>query len=69
MVWNRGTPPNPRTALDSQVPVRVRVEPRNSMNNRFRPDAGIKFRWGWGVLVYRLHGPWRACLGMTPCLR
>ena len=46
MVWNRGEPPHPRAAFDSAVPVRVRVEPHNSMNNRFKPDAGIKFRWG-----------------------
>lgn len=46
VVWNRGEPPHPRAAFDSAVPVRVRVEPRNSMNNRFKPDAGIKFRWG-----------------------
>jgi hypothetical protein len=44
VVWNRGEPPHPRAAFDSAVPVRVRVEPRNSMNNRFKPDAGIKFR-------------------------
>ncbi len=46
MVWNRGPPPHPRAAFDSAVPVRVRVEPQNSMNNRFKPDAGIKFRCG-----------------------
>ena len=41
----RGPPPDPRTAFQSEVPVRVRVEPLNSMNNRFRSDPGMKFRW------------------------
>ena len=47
MVWNKGAPPDPRRAFQSAVPVRVRAEPANSMNNRFRPDAHIRFR---GVL-------------------
>lgn len=46
VVWNRGPAPNPRTAFQSDVPVRVRVEHVNSMNNRFRPDPSIKFRCG-----------------------
>ena len=49
VVWNRGPPPDPRTAFQSEVPVRVRVEPLNSMNNRFRPDPGMKFRWVFGA--------------------
>eukprot|EP00887_Chlorella_sp_A99_P000276 scaffold13.g276.t1 len=46
VVWNRGPPPDPES-FDARVPVRVRVEPTNSMNNRFRPDPGLHFR---GVL-------------------
>jgi hypothetical protein len=42
IVWNKGTPPNPNTDFDSAVPLRVRVEPQNSLNNRFKPDALIK---------------------------
>jgi len=48
VVWNKGTPPQP--AVDfatSDVRVRVRVEPTNSMNNRYRPDPDLTFR---GVL-------------------
>jgi hypothetical protein len=45
IVWNQGAPPQPsRDFPAAAVPVRVRVEPRNSMNNRFRPDPGIKRR-------------------------
>ncbi|GER28934.1 glycosyltransferase family protein 47 [Striga asiatica] len=43
VVWNRGSPPN-ATDFDSAVPVRVRVEDRNSLNNRFKPDPLIKTR-------------------------
>ena len=42
VVWNKGPPPNPKTAFDSAVPVRVRVELHNSLNNRFKPDPLIK---------------------------
>ena len=31
----QGDPPNPDTDWDSAVPVRVRVEAQNSMNNRY----------------------------------
>lgn len=41
VVWNKGAPPNPNTDFDSAVPVRIRVEPENSLNNRFKPDARI----------------------------
>ncbi|XP_047954608.1 glucosamine inositolphosphorylceramide transferase 1 isoform X2 [Salvia hispanica] len=43
VVWNKGTPPQPGD-FDSAVPVRVRVENRNSLNNRFKPDPLIKTR-------------------------
>ncbi|CAM6083117.1 unnamed protein product [Calypogeia fissa] len=42
VVWNKGTPPDPLTEFDSAVPVRIRVEPVNSLNNRFRVDPLIK---------------------------
>ncbi|KAL4451196.1 hypothetical protein ABPG77_009268 [Micractinium sp. CCAP 211/92] len=44
VVWNRGPPPVPERHLPSAVPVRVRVERANSMNNRFRPDPDLRFR-------------------------
>ena len=60
VVWNRGVPPDPlrdlryngRGGTAGGVPVRVRVEAANSMNNRFRPDPEIINRrvWEW-VLV------------------
>ncbi|XP_076898163.1 glucosamine inositolphosphorylceramide transferase 1-like [Bidens hawaiensis] len=43
VVWNKGTPPNP-TEFDSAVPVRIRVEKTNSLNNRFKLDPMIKTR-------------------------
>ncbi|XP_002983855.2 glycosyltransferase family protein 64 protein C5 [Selaginella moellendorffii] len=43
VVWNHGTPPDP-SDFDSAVPVRIRVEPTNSLNNRFKPDPLIKTR-------------------------
>ncbi|KAL3649960.1 Glucosamine inositolphosphorylceramide transferase 1 [Castilleja foliolosa] len=43
VVWNKGTPPLP-TDFDSAVPVRIRVEKQNSLNNRFKPDPLIKTR-------------------------
>ena len=58
VVWNRGAPPNPRTAFQSEVPVRVRVEPLNSMNNRFRPDPGMKFRWAHVHVHVRIRAVW-----------
>ncbi|PKA56341.1 alpha-1,4-N-acetylglucosaminyltransferase EXTL3 [Apostasia shenzhenica] len=43
VIWNRGKPPAP-SELDSFVPVRIRVEERNSLNNRFKLDPMIKTR-------------------------
>ena len=48
IVWNKGPPPE--ASIDfpwSNVPVRVRVERENSLNNRYRPDSELRFR---GVL-------------------
>ncbi|KAG0573241.1 hypothetical protein KC19_VG161200 [Ceratodon purpureus] len=42
VVWNKGTPPDAVRDFDSAVPVRIRVEPQNSLNNRFKPDEMIK---------------------------
>eukprot|EP00887_Chlorella_sp_A99_P007508 scaffold2.g7508.t1 len=44
VVWNRGTPPVPERDFDSAVPVRVRVEAVNSLNNRFKQDPLIRNR-------------------------
>ncbi|XP_076918717.1 glucosamine inositolphosphorylceramide transferase 1-like [Bidens hawaiensis] len=41
VVWNKGKQPGPND-LDSMVPVRIRVEDQNSLNNRFKPDPLIK---------------------------
>jgi len=46
IVWNKGLPPDVGV-FNSQVPVRIRVEGSNSINNRFKPDARITTR---GVL-------------------
>ncbi|XP_077210108.1 glucosamine inositolphosphorylceramide transferase 1-like [Tasmannia lanceolata] len=43
VVWNKGNPPNPDD-FDSAVPVRVRIEEHNSLNNRFKVDPLIKTR-------------------------
>jgi len=43
VVWNKGQPPS-LSDFDSAVPVRIRVEDKNSLNNRFRPDPLIKTR-------------------------
>ncbi|KAK9070270.1 hypothetical protein SSX86_010670 [Deinandra increscens subsp. villosa] len=43
VVWNKGTPPD-LTEFDSSVPVRIRVEEKNSLNNRFKLDPLIKTR-------------------------
>ncbi|KAJ1263842.1 hypothetical protein BS78_09G217900 [Paspalum vaginatum] len=43
VVWNKGNPPS-SDAFDSTVPVRIRVEEINSLNNRFRIDPRIKTR-------------------------
>ncbi|XVE75493.1 hypothetical protein DITRI_Ditri12bG0097900 [Diplodiscus trichospermus] len=43
VVWNKGIPPK-LSDLDSAVPVRIRVENRNSLNNRFKMDPFIKTR-------------------------
>ena len=39
-----GEPPVPERDFDSAVPVRVRVEPLNSLNNRFKLDPAIHNR-------------------------
>ncbi|KAK4798896.1 hypothetical protein SAY86_024261 [Trapa natans] len=43
VVWNKGIPPKP-TDFDSAVPVRIRVEGKNSLNNRFKMDSSITTR-------------------------
>lgn len=43
VVWNKGPPPE-LSELDSAVPVRIRVETENSLNNRFKIDPLIKTR-------------------------
>ncbi|XP_020573014.1 glycosyltransferase family protein 64 protein C5 [Phalaenopsis equestris] len=43
VVWNKGRTPV-LSELDSAVPVRIRVEKRNSLNNRFKLDPLIKTR-------------------------
>nr|CAD1841798.1 unnamed protein product [Ananas comosus var. bracteatus] len=43
VVWNRGQPPK-ENDFDSAVPLRIRVEKRNSLNNRFNIDPLIKTR-------------------------
>ncbi|WOL05004.1 glycosyltransferase family protein 64 [Canna indica] len=43
VVWNKGQPPN-ASEFDSTVPVRIRVEKRNSLNNRFNIDPSISTR-------------------------
>jgi hypothetical protein len=42
VVWNKGAPPDPVADFDSAVPVRIRVESQNSLNNRFKPDPLIR---------------------------
>lgn len=37
----------PGVDLIADVPLRVRVEPANSMNNRFKPDPNLHFRCSW----------------------
>ncbi|CAN6457151.1 unnamed protein product [Victoria cruziana] len=43
VVWNKGYPPDPNE-FDSAVPIRIRVEKHNSLNNRFKIDPMIKTR-------------------------
>ncbi|XP_052199425.1 glucosamine inositolphosphorylceramide transferase 1-like [Diospyros lotus] len=43
VVWNKGKPPE-ADEFDSAVPVRIRVEKQNSLNNRFKVDHMIKTR-------------------------
>lgn len=43
VVWNKGEPPHPND-FDTAVPVRIRVEKQNSLNNRFKVDPLIKTR-------------------------
>ncbi|GMN52808.1 hypothetical protein TIFTF001_021950 [Ficus carica] len=43
VVWNKGTPPEV-SDFDSTVPIRIRIEEQNSLNNRFKMDSAIKTR-------------------------
>ncbi|TVU45652.1 hypothetical protein EJB05_05143, partial [Eragrostis curvula] len=43
VVWNKGRPPL-QSELKSLVPIRVRVENKNTLNNRFNIDSEIKTR-------------------------
>ncbi|KAF9597045.1 hypothetical protein IFM89_015236 [Coptis chinensis] len=43
VIWNKGKPPK-LSDLDSVVPIRIRVEKQNSLNNRFKVDPLIKTR-------------------------
>ncbi|KAK3011882.1 hypothetical protein RJ639_012908 [Escallonia herrerae] len=43
VVWNKGVPPESGD-FDSAVPVRIRVEEKNSLNNRFKKDSSIRTR-------------------------
>lgn len=43
VVWNKGQPPV-NSDFDSAVPIRIRIEDRNSLNNRFKADPLIKTR-------------------------
>lgn len=43
VVWNKGRPPR-SSDLDSAVPVWIRVEDQNSLNNRFKRDPMLKTR-------------------------
>nr|XP_017253562.1 PREDICTED: glycosyltransferase family protein 64 protein C5 isoform X2 [Daucus carota subsp. sativus] len=43
VVWNKGTPPD-LSDFNSAVPVRIRIEANNSLNNRFKMDPLIKTR-------------------------
>ncbi|PKA57279.1 alpha-1,4-N-acetylglucosaminyltransferase EXTL3 [Apostasia shenzhenica] len=43
VVWNKGIPPT-EDEFDSAVPVRIRIEKLNSLNNRFRVDPLIQTR-------------------------
>ena len=42
-MWNKGAPPDPVVDLkySGAVPLRIRAEAVNSMNNRFRPDPDV----------------------------
>lgn len=45
VVWNKGLPPIPvKDFPDAAVPIRIRVEEQNSMNNRYKPDPEIRHR-------------------------
>lgn len=43
IVWNAGTPPD-LSLVPSAVPIRIRTESTNSLNNRFKPDSEIPTR-------------------------
>lgn len=42
VVWNGAHPPAAADFSNAWAAVRVRVEPSNSMNNRYRPDAQLR---------------------------
>jgi hypothetical protein len=42
VVWNAGPPPAAADFSDAGAVVCVRVEPSNSLSNRFRPDAQLR---------------------------
>jgi len=43
IVWNAGTPPD-LSLIPSAVPIRIRTESTNSLNNRFKPDSELTTR-------------------------
>ena len=48
IVWNKGTPPDVSKDFPwATIPVRLRVQTSNSLNNRYRPDSNLRYR---GVL-------------------
>lgn len=43
IVWSNSSPPDPEVEFPG-LPVRIRNESTNSLNNRFRPDPDIRTR-------------------------
>ncbi|KAJ3674661.1 hypothetical protein LUZ60_005277 [Juncus effusus] len=41
IIWNKGIPPK-KSEFKSQIPIRIRVENNNTLNNRFKIDKSIK---------------------------
>ncbi|RWW78726.1 hypothetical protein BHE74_00013043 [Ensete ventricosum] len=50
VVWNKGQPPNV-TRFDSAVPLRIRVEKRNSLNNRYRDEKYAREQGGYNMIL------------------